>query len=276
MGCCNSNVNSPTTSISIVIQQLCKRIRIEDSKNYSSHWVEILNREWYYRLIDLLEIEKNVLDKLNMPTVLEHQFTKYIAECKLNEEFTSFTETKIQAKDMKEILNYLKSQNESNSTVNDINTIDSKCNELFLYDIKQFKTHFARTDFDNLKVPLRLKVILSRILRLNYYDNNYGELQEVKYDNNDAKNHIDGAMTLTDISILLANKLLVDNSDRIKQALQPLFDYKYHRIYHLSTIPDNIYNNLLQNTPKSLTTELYNIIKQIRMYYCNGFTFYKY
>eukprot|EP01084_Bolivina_argentea_P142524 250379_1 len=72
---------------------------------------------------------------------------------------------------------------------------------------------------------------------------------------------------MDDICIMLAKKLMVNDSNEIKKELASLFKYNYHRIYHLSTISDDLYYKLLSKTPKSLTTELYAIMSEIRTRY---------
>jgi len=93
---------------------------------------------------------------------------------------------------------------------------------------------------------------------------------------NDAnKNEIDATCTLIEICTILADELFAEK-ERIKKDLSPIFDYNYNRIYHLSKIRDDLYDELLSETPKCLRKELYEIMTKVRGYNINTLPFYDY
>eukprot|EP01084_Bolivina_argentea_P283301 485138_1 len=259
----------------------------------SAEYIKQLNQLWYYRAIDLLNVDKETWNKLKMPMTLQDQLFKYIENCKQNKLFIQFTEPISKQKNIKQILNELEAENKSHSTSNDIQLLTKTLDKLYLLNVDKLKMYLEETDWNNINVPQYLKIILLQKIDHKFEggnnnqlihddgDDNKGEkdplfsdLDELKYDlqnatergynnNKDEKDNIDPTCTLFDLCDLLANSLFTD-SDRIRNDLQMFFDYQYKRIYHLSKISADIFNKFVSKKPKCLRLELFNIITQCR------------
>eukprot|EP01084_Bolivina_argentea_P059447 108566_1 len=68
---------------------------------------------------------------------------------------------------------------------------------------------------------------------------------------------------MNEIIDMLSDELFIEKEHVIRH-LTPFLQYKYKRIYHLSTISKELYDSLLNDTPKCLKRELYCIMQYIQ------------
>eukprot|EP01084_Bolivina_argentea_P238049 399932_1 len=286
MGNCCSSTDQPTTPISVVLTRIAEKRGIEKHKEYANKLADILRKQWYYRAFDLMEIDKETWDSLHLSVVFGNKINEYNNRYR-NTMFGQFNEPYTNTNDMRLILNALRYENNIDSAIEDINKIDNKCKSLFLYNTIKFKQHFSENDFDELDVPIRLKIILSRKLNISYKEYNINNREYILVEQSETsvdthsishttqfQKQFDGTTSTDAICFVLAQILLTDDIDYIKQMLSPLFDLKYNRMYHLSTINQNIFNELLINVPSCLRITLWKMIQRIGKEYSNGFPFY--
>eukprot|EP01084_Bolivina_argentea_P244987 410294_1 len=74
---------------------------------------------------------------------------------------------------------------------------------------------------------------------------------------------VDPFDTMDEIIDVLSEELFIEKEHVIRH-LTPFLQYKYERIYHLSTISKDLYDSLVNDTPTCLKSELYCVMEYIQ------------
>eukprot|EP01084_Bolivina_argentea_P181068 312761_1 len=289
----NPLMTLPDTPVHNVFERMCKNIGIENNNHLI--YTKQLCKLWHYRAIDLFNVDDKLFNELKIPVILQNQISEYIKIWRKCKRFTEFAEPIPTQNNILIILSELKSENKSVSTENDIQILQRTFEDLWLLNINNIKLYFSKSDWDNINVPKHVKVILLNKIHHqfknsdgidqkegemseideNEYKNNdelyelYPDVDEFKRDlqsitegsaNNNDKNDsydIEPTCTLQKLCKILSQRLFVDEK-HIHKYLLPFIDYKYNRIYHLSLITNELYNEFMSNAPRCLKIELYN------------------
>eukprot|EP01084_Bolivina_argentea_P052618 96644_1 len=279
----NPLIISPHTSIHTAFKQMSESVGIHNNNHLI--YTNKLSQLWYFRAIDLFNVNDKLLNELKIPPILLKQIQEYIEIWRKCKSFTQFIEPMPTQNNILNILNELKSQNKFKSTENDIQILQKTFEDLWLLNIDKIKLYFSKSDWDNINTPKYLKVILLNKIHHHFKE---GEMDEKEYKHNEAlyalypdtdelkkdmQNITDGSSnnnkynkikpidishlanntydiepicTLQKIGTILSHTLFVDEI-HIKKYLTQLIDYKYNRIYHLSLISDELYNDFVSN-----------------------------
>eukprot|EP01084_Bolivina_argentea_P180942 312557_1 len=92
----------------------------------------------------------------------------------------------------------------------------------------------------------------------------------------EVRSRLPATCTMSEVCTFLAEELIV-NEDKISNDLSPIFkSFNYNRLYHLSRINDEFFDEIMCDVPKYLKHELYDMITNVRGCYVNTLPFYNY
>eukprot|EP01084_Bolivina_argentea_P255746 430286_1 len=146
----NPLIISPTTPIEVIFERI-KRICDNISDEIYSKCIKDLKESWYYRAVDLIDINEDNDAHLvsKIPTILHDPLLKFITVWRKEDKFLQFEEplptfddlTCKYSKNVTYILDMLKEENQLNSTALDIDILQERFEELCLLNIDKFKIY---------------------------------------------------------------------------------------------------------------------------------------
>eukprot|EP01084_Bolivina_argentea_P110627 197486_1 len=170
----------PHDSIYNVFERISKNVGIDNENNSFNAYTQQLCNLWYYRAIDLLNINEQLLNELRIPITLQNQVNEYIKIWKKYTLYTRFKEPVPEQNNIKHILNELKSENESDSTARDIQILIQTFEDVWLLNINKIKLYFSKQDWDKINVPQYLKIIVLNKIHHKLANNDENKQEEQK------------------------------------------------------------------------------------------------